>query len=103
MLNQVIEIAREAGELIKRIYLSEAYKVEQKADLSLLTIADTEADDLIVGRLTDLFDELVISEETYQTDDLAAPFDEPYWLVDPLDGTKNFVERKETFAVSIAR
>lgn len=103
MLNQVIEIAREAGELIKQIYLSEAYKIEQKADLSPLTIADTQADDLIVGRLTDLFDELVISEETYQSDDLAAPIDEPYWLVDPLDGTRNFVDRKDTFAVSIAR
>lgn len=103
MLLQVIDIAKEAGELIKQIYLSNTYKAEQKADLSLLTIADTQADDLIVARLTDLFDELVISEETYKSDDLAAPIDEPYWLVDPLDGTKNFVERKDTFAVSIAR
>lgn len=103
MLNQVIEIAREAGELIKQIYLSNTYKTEHKADLSPLTIADTQADDLIVAAITDLFDELVISEETFKTDDLAAPSDEPYWLVDPLDGTKNFVERKDTFAVSIAR
>lgn len=103
MLSQVIDIAKEAGELIKQIYLSNTYKSEQKADKSLLTIADTQADDLIVGRLTDLFDELVISEETYKSDDLAAPMDEPYWLVDPLDGTRNFVERKDTFAVSIAR
>ena len=103
MLNQVIEIAREAGELIKQIYLSEAYKIEHKADLSLLTIADTQADDLIVAAITDKFDELVISEETYRSDDLEPPTDEPYWLVDPLDGTKNFVERKDTFAVSIAR
>lgn len=103
MLAQVIEIAREAGELIKSIYLSEAYKIEQKADFSPLTIADTQADDLIVGALTHYFDELVISEETYRSDNELPPPDEPYWLVDPLDGTKNFVERKDTFAVSIAR
>ena len=103
MLSQVIDIAKEAGELIKRIYLSEAYKFEQKADQSLLTIADTQADDLIVAALTDQFDEFVISEENYRSDDLAPDDDEPYWLVDPLDGTKNFVERKDTFAVSIAR
>jgi 3'(2'), 5'-bisphosphate nucleotidase len=103
LLSQVIEIAREAGTLIKQIYLSEAYKIEQKADLSPLTIADTQADDLIVGALTHAFDELVISEETYREDNLLPPDDEPYWLVDPLDGTKNFVEREDTFAVSIAR
>lgn len=103
MLTQVIEIAKEAGSLIKQIYLSEAYKIEQKADLSPLTIADTQADDLIVGSLTHYFDELVISEETYRDDNLPPTADEPYWLVDPLDGTKNFVEREDTFAVSIAR
>ena len=103
MLTQVIDIAKEAGELIKQIYLSNTYKAEHKADRSLLTIADTQADDLIVAALTHKFDELVISEETYQSDDLLPPDDEPYWLVDPLDGTKNFVERKDTFAVSIAR
>lgn len=102
LLEPVCEIARRAGQEILKIYHSE-FDVEDKADGSPLTAADRAAHDTIVQGLLELTPDIpVLSEEA---SDIA--YDERanwqrYWLVDPLDGTKEFVKRNGEFTVNIA-
>jgi 3'(2'), 5'-bisphosphate nucleotidase len=102
LLAPVREIARAAGEKIVEIYNCD-FRVEHKEDKSPLTEADMAAHDTIVAGLAALTPELpVLSEES-----AALPFAERarwrrYWLVDPLDGTREFVKRNGEFTVNIA-
>lgn len=95
------EAAIEAGKAIMEVYASGNFEVEEKADASPLTRADKAAHHIISGflRRTGL---PVISEEGEPV-----PFAERkqwlyYWLVDPLDGTKEFLKRSGEFTVNIA-
>lgn len=102
LLPQVVAIAREAGEAIMRVYGSADFGVEQKVDDSPLTLADRAAHEIIYSGLTGLADCEVLSEEGRE-----APWDnrqtwQRYWLVDPLDGTKEFIKRNGEFTVNIA-
>jgi 3'(2'), 5'-bisphosphate nucleotidase len=82
---------------------SQSFEVTRKADQSPLTLADMRAHEVIVQGLKELTPEIpVLSEE-----DADIPYDERrrwtrYWLVDPLDGTKEFVSRNGEFTVNIA-
>lgn len=102
LLQPVIELAYRAGEEIVRIYDQE-FSVEQKEDKSPLTEADMAAHQTIVAGLKALTPELpILSEESAEI-----PFEERagwqrYWLVDPLDGTREFVKRNGEFTVNIA-
>lgn len=94
--------ARAAGREILEVYGTE-FSVDTKDDESPLTEADRRANDVIVAALENEFPETpIISEETK-----ALPFSErqawtKLWLVDPLDGTKEFVKRNGEFTVNIA-
>lgn len=101
--NRLIQIARAAGDAILDIYnRSEATQVHTKSDDSPLTAADLAAHSLIVRELPGLLDVPVISEESVLPS-LAERRDwSPYWLVDPLDGTKEFIARNGEFTVNIA-
>ena len=98
----VLQLARDAGAAIMRIY-AEGFSVEQKEDLSPLTAADMAAHRLIVAGLAALTPEIpVLSEESSDI-----PWSERwqwrrYWLVDPLDGTREFVKKNGEFTVNIA-
>ncbi|BBK44043.1 3'(2'),5'-bisphosphate nucleotidase CysQ [Allostella vacuolata] len=95
-------IARQAGDAILEVYRGE-HGVRIKADASPLTIADELADRLIVGALQALTPDIpVISEETVETSGPAAAGARRFWLVDPLDGTKEFIKRNGEFTVNIA-
>ncbi len=102
LLTTVTELAREAGARILEIYQTE-FAVTHKGDDSPLTAADMAAHETIVaglGRLTP--DIPVLSEESAHI-----PFTERrqwrrYWLVDPLDGTREFIKRNGEFTVNIA-
>lgn len=95
-------IAAEAGALILDIYQGR-YNVEQKPDQTLVTEADYAADALICERLRALVPGWpVISEEGEIADYDQRRQWQRYWLVDPLDGTKQFVERTDEFTVNIA-
>jgi len=102
LLHALLEISHEAGARILEIYDSE-FEVESKADESPLTAADLASHNTIteaLGKLTP--DVPVLSEES-----AAIPYEvrsgwEEYWLVDPLDGTKEFVKRNGEFTVNIA-
>ena len=97
--NDLRSIARSAGGAIMAIAAS-SITVERKADQSPVTAADTAANDLIVTALSELTpDTPVVSEEGAQI--LSEP-DQPFWLVDPLDGTKEFIAGNGEFTVNIA-
>jgi 3'(2'), 5'-bisphosphate nucleotidase len=103
LLERVADIAREAGREILEVYASGAVAATAKADQSPLTAADLRSHRLIVKRLEAINPALpVLSEEAADT-----PFAERarwarYWLVDPLDGTKEFLSRNGQFTVNIA-
>ncbi|WP_374442517.1 3'(2'),5'-bisphosphate nucleotidase CysQ [Stella sp.] len=95
-------IAEQAGEAILGVYNGD-HGVRAKADASPLTIADELADRLIVAALQALTPDIpVVSEETVETAGPAAAGAHRFWLVDPLDGTKEFIKRNGEFTVNIA-
>ena len=97
-----IQAAIEAGNAILEVYRSADFKVEKKADQSPLTLADRRAHDVIMQYLAQ-FDIPILSEEGKNI-----PYDErkgwdTFWLVDPLDGTKEFIKKNGEFTVNIAK
>jgi 3'(2'), 5'-bisphosphate nucleotidase len=101
-IDQVIAIARQAGEAIMQHYQA-GIEVQRKEDNSPLTQADLAAHKIIEAGLSALVPDLpVLSEES-----AAIPFStrrqwDKYWLVDPLDGTREFIKRNGEFTVNIA-
>lgn len=104
LLERVVAIARRAGEEILEVYASQDAGASTKADNSPLTLADLRAHRVIVEALQALTPEIpVLSEESAEV----LPYEERsrwsrYWLVDPLDGTKEFLSRNGEFTVNIA-
>jgi len=95
-----IETAREAGAIVRRHY-DEGTRVWDKGEDDPVSLADLEADRAIAKRLRDAFpDDAILSEESDSDDVRLAS--ERVWIVDPLDGTKEFARRIPEFAVSIA-
>jgi 3'(2'), 5'-bisphosphate nucleotidase len=101
LLKDVEAIAREAGAAIMGIYARD-FSVQEKEDKSPLTEADIAAHTIIAHRLSELSPALpILSEEDkegFSGPDQAGR----YWLVDPLDGTKEFIKRNGEFTVNIA-
>ncbi len=98
----VIEIAKNAGVAIMDIYETD-FDVVKKSDNSPLTQADVAAHKLIVAALKQLTPEIPILSEESET--IAAEIRnswQRYWLIDPLDGTREFVKRNGEFTVNIA-
>jgi len=107
MLNQIniqdiVSIAKKAGNAIMEIY-GQDFKIEYKQDNSPLTLADKESNDIIEAGLCQLPVNLpIISEEGENTPYKERKHWEYFWLVDPLDGTKEFVKKNGEFTVNIA-
>ncbi len=101
---EVIGIAQEAGEKILEIYNASAdVQIERKADNSPLTIADSAANKIICDGLVKLPAKFpIISEENKEIPYSERKGFEYAWLVDPLDGTKEFIKRNGEFTVNIA-
>lgn len=101
LITDVVRIAKDAGAEIMNVYESDDFAVEQKTDdqdyVSPLTRADKQANDVIVRELSQLGDVPVVSEEN----DIRS-VEGMFWLVDPLDGTKEFIKRNGQFTVNIA-
>ena len=101
-LNSVTEIARRAGKVILQIYQQD-FDIDHKDDGSPLTQADMAAHTLIRDALLELTPELpLLSEESRDIAWQDRASWQSYWLVDPLDGTKEFVNRNGEFTVNIA-
>jgi len=102
MREQLITIARQAGSRILEIYHRD-FKVEYKDDQSPLTDADRASHEWIVERLRILDPEIpILSEEGRNIPYDARKGWQRFWLVDPLDGTKEFISRNGEFTVNIA-
>jgi len=102
LLQPVTEIAHRAGEAIMVVYQGN-YCVEQKCDNSPVTEADYAAHDVISKALAELTpDWPVLSEEGEVPDFEQRRQWQRYWLVDPLDGTREFIKRNGEFTVNIA-
>jgi 3'(2'), 5'-bisphosphate nucleotidase len=96
-----IQAALEAGEAILEVYNSGDFEIERKEDESPLTLADRKAHRIIMDHLEETG--LPVLSEEGRT----IPFEERsrwnrFWLVDPLDGTKEFIKRNGEFTVNIA-
>jgi len=107
MLNQIniqsiVTIAKEAGKAIMQVYKQD-FEVEYKQDSSPLTLADKKANDIIEDGLNQLSVNLpILSEEGNNIPYEDRKHWEYFWLVDPLDGTKEFVKKNDEFTVNIA-
>ncbi len=101
-INNLIELAKTAGEAILEIYRGD-FSVVEKDDHSPLTEADTRSHRIIAGELKRRYPNIpLLSEEGKQI-----PYEQRcrwsrYWLIDPLDGTKEFIKRNGEFTVNIA-
>ncbi len=101
LLNAVESIARKAGHVILEIYDQE-FSVREKEDKSPLTEADASAQAIISKELSSLTPGLPILSEEAIGDFSGPDVNSRYWLVDPLDGTKEFIKRNGEFTVNIA-
>lgn len=104
LAKKVAKIAKKAGDAIMDIYNnSDNFQVQHKADESPLTIADQAANEIICLHLEKLeIKHPIISEENKSIGFKTRKNYTQYWLVDPLDGTKEFINRNGEFTVNIA-
>ncbi len=104
-LNIAIELAKKAGDAIMKIY-HEGFEVEEKSDnphySEPVTIADKTASKIIVEGLAKEFPEDAILSEEEPDDTKRRLSKSRVWIIDPLDGTKGFIEKAGDFAVQIA-
>lgn len=101
LLAAVTAIARRAGAVIMDIYGTD-FGVRGKADASPVTEADERAEDLIVPALQALAPEVPVVAEESVAAGREPRVGEWFWLVDPLDGTKEFISRNGEFTVNMA-
>lgn len=95
-------IAREAAEKIMEVYGTD-FEVRKKTDRTPLTRADMSSHEVICNRLTELTPDIpVLSEESAHAPYSTRKTWDRYWLVDPLDGTREFIKRNGEFTVNIA-
>jgi len=101
-LDEILSIVLEAGKAIMHIYQSDTITVNEKKDSSPLTDADLASNQIITNRLSEISEHPILSEEGKDI-----PFEirktwEQFWLVDPIDGTKEFINRNGEFTVNVA-
>jgi 3'(2'), 5'-bisphosphate nucleotidase len=102
LISSTVEIAKLAGEGITEIYNSD-FDYQLKKDLSPITAADNLSHNIITERLKILTPEIpILSEESCDISYKIRANWTKYWLVDPLDGTKEFIKRNGEFTVNIA-
>lgn len=98
----LVPVALEAGRKIMNVYADACIVADEKSDGSPVTIADKSAEDVITSRLATAFPDIpVIAEEAAEAGHLPETRDQ-FFLVDPLDGTREFISRNGEFTVNIA-
>jgi len=102
LLPELIQIARQAGEAILAVYESD-FAVCHKEDDTPLTLADLKAHQLLMHELGKLTPDLPLLSEEGSPPPLTERCQwQRYWLIDPLDGTREFIRRSGEFSVNIA-
>ena len=103
VLQQSEQLARRAAEAALAIYhQKEQWQVTSKSDDSPVTAADLAAHEILVSGLPNILDVPVLSEESDIPSFAERQSWECYWLVDPLDGTREFISGNGEFTVNIA-
>jgi 3'(2'), 5'-bisphosphate nucleotidase len=100
-IQHMLKLAQDAGKAIMRIYATQL-AVAEKADRSPVTEADIEAEKIIVRGLAEHWPKIPIVAEELSSRGEAPEVDAAFFLVDPLDGTKEFISRNGEFTVNIA-
>ncbi len=101
-IQQIIDIAQRAGTRIMEIYARD-FEVEYKDDKSPLTEADKASNEVILDGLKAAYPQIpFISEETRATEFVERKDWSCFWLIDPIDGTKEFIKKNGEFTVNIA-
>lgn len=101
LLERLVPVAREAGRLVLDVYATD-FVVRGKVDASPVTVADEAAEQLIVRALAAITPGVpVVAEESFYTGKVPA-VGHCFWLVDPLDGTQEFISRNGEFTINIA-
>jgi len=101
-IEKIISIAKRAGDAILKVYETD-FSVYEKSDQSPLTEADLAAHNVIANSLLELTPSIpILSEESASIPYSLRKSWDRYWLIDPLDGTKEFVKRNGEFTVNIA-
>ena len=107
-IQDIVIIAKDAGQAIMEIYIQD-FAVEFKTDNSPLTIAARKANEIIVISLNKLPVNTFLKQSIpiLSEEEISVPYDERknwdyFWLIDPLDGTKEFVKRNGEFTINIA-
>lgn len=98
----VLQATINAGKAIIEVYEQEDYEMELKEDNSPLTIADKKSHHILEESLSSNFNIPILSEEGKAISFEERKLWETYWLIDPLDGTKEFINRNGEFTVNVA-
>jgi 3'(2'), 5'-bisphosphate nucleotidase len=102
-VNKIIVVAKAAGDKILEIYNNESFDHQLKTDNSPLTEADIASHNLITQQLKNITPTIpIISEESSTISWKERSQYKCYWLIDPLDGTKEFIKKNGEFTVNIA-
>jgi len=101
LLEQVHAIAKSAGELVMSVYRSD-FSARSKDDASPVTEADERAEAFILSALRTLTPQIPVVAEEEVAAGRIPEVGRVFWLVDPLDGTKEFINRNDEFTVNIA-
>ena len=104
MIDHILPVLHEASNAIMEIYSDETkFNTQTKEDLSPLTAANKRSNKIIVERLKALYPDVhIISEEIKETPYADRVHYEKYFLIDPLDGTKEFIKRNGEFTINVA-
>jgi 3'(2'), 5'-bisphosphate nucleotidase len=102
LLNPLIDIVNQASQSIMEVYDRNDFDIMSKYDDSPLTSADLLSNDIICKGIKSISDFPIISEENMEI-----PYDERikyeyFWLIDPIDGTKEFIKKNDEFTINVA-
>ena len=102
LLKALQQLVHQAGEAIMQVYQTADFGIETKKDDSPVTKADLDAHYLLVDGLAKLTPHIAIVSEEDPKSQIVPQTHNCYWLIDPLDGTKEFINRNGQFTVNLA-
>lgn len=100
-VNDLIDIMKEAGKELLLSYARKDFEIGTKNDGSVFTSADITVNEIITKRISSLSSFPIVSEEGVQDNSLHKE-SEYLWLIDPLDGTKDFINGRPDFTINVA-
>ena len=101
LIEEVIKLIQKAGTEVLNIYYSDDYQIETKSDDSPLTKADLLSNAILMEGLIKIESIPVLSEEQLVDFNIRKEWDK-FWIIDPLDGTKDFIAKNDEFTINVA-